>query len=79
MQIIESDERKSSGEVPPEDMNGRARVLGRTNDVHHWGVEREGRGDVDLNQDQGVVMDSGTPLKIVECTNQERGSSKACV
>ena len=51
MKIIESDEGKSGQKIPPKDMNGRTGVLGRTNNVHHWGVKREGGGDVDLDDD----------------------------
>ena len=79
MKIIESDEGKSGWEIPPKDMEGRARVLGGTNDMHHRGVEGESRGNVNLNYDQGVMMDSRTPLKIMERTNKEGGSSETCV
>ena len=60
-------------------MNGRTGVLGRTNNVHHLGVKGKGWGDVDLNDDQGVVMDFRTPLEIMKRTNKERGSSKSCI
>ena len=79
MKIVESDKRKSGRKVPPKDMNRRTRVLRRTNDVHHRGVKRKGGGDVDLNDNQRVVMDFRTPLKIMKCTDKERGSSKTCV
>ena len=79
MQIIESGERKSGGEIPPKNMNGRAGVLGRVDDVHHRGVKGKGGGDVDLNNNQRVMMDFRTPLKIMECTNKEGGSSETCV
>ena len=49
LQIIKSDKGESGREIPPEDMNGRARVLGGVNDMHHRGVKREGRGDMDLD------------------------------
>ena len=51
LEIVESDKGESGWEVPPKDMNRRARVLGRTDDVHHRGVEGEGRGNMDLNDD----------------------------
>ena len=57
MEIVESNEGKSGRKVPPKDMNGGARVLRRANNVHHRGVKREGRGNMNLNNDQGVVMD----------------------
>ena len=79
MKIVESDEGKSGQKVPPKDMNRRTRVLGRTNDMHHRGVKGKGGGDVDLNDNQRVMMDLRTPLKIMKCTNKERGSSKTCV
>ena len=79
MKIIESDEGKSGWEIPPKDMEGRARVLGRTNNMHHRGVEGESGGNMNLNYDQGVVMDSRTPLKIMKRTNKERRSSETCV
>ena len=79
MQIIKSDERKSGREIPPKDMNGRAGVLGRADDVHHRGVKGKGGGNVDLNNNQRVMMDLRTPLKIMKCTNKERGSSETCV
>ena len=79
LKIVESDERKSGRKVPPKNVNRRTRVLGRANNVHHWGVKGKGGGDVDLNNNQRVVMDFRTPLKIMKCTNEERGSSKACV
>ena len=46
LEIIKGDERKSGWEVPPKDMDGRAGVLGGVNDVHHRGVEREGRREI---------------------------------
>ena len=49
LKIIKSDERKSGWEVPPKDVDGRARVLRRTNDVHHRGVKGEGGRDVNLD------------------------------
>ena len=79
MKIIESDEGKSGWEIPPKDMEGRARVLGGTNDMHHWGVEGESGGNVNLNYDQRVMMDSRTPLKIMERTNKGGRSSETCV
>ena len=79
MQIIESDEGESSREVPPKDMNGRAGVLRGTNDMHHQGVKGKGWGDMYLNDDQGVVMDFGAPLKVMERTNRERGRSKTSI
>ena len=79
LQIIESDERESSREIPPKNMKGRAGVLGRANDMHHRGVKREHWRDMNLNYDQGVVMYFRTPLKVMECTDKEGGSSKASV
>ena len=79
MKIVESDERKSGWKIPPKNMDGRARVLGRANDVHHRGVKGKGGGNVDLNYNQRVMMDLRAPLKIMKCTNKERGSSEACV
>ena len=79
MKIVESDERKSGWEIPPKNMKGRARVLGGANNMHYWSVEREGWGNMDLNYDQGVMMDSRTPLKIMKRTNKERRSSETCV
>ena len=79
LKIVESNEGKSVWKVPPKNMNGRTRVLGRANDVHHRGVKGKGGGNVDLDDDQRVVMDLRTPLKIMKCTNEERRSSKTCV
>ena len=72
LQVVESNEGKSGRKIPPKDVNRRARVLGGVNNMHHWGVEGKGRGDMNLDYDQGVVMDSGTPLKVMECTKEER-------
>ena len=47
--------------------------------MHHRGVKGKGGGDMNLNYDQRVVVDLRTPLKIVKCTDEERGSSKTCV
>ena len=79
MKIVESDEGKGIRKIPPKDMNGGARVLRGVNDMHYWGVERKGWGDMDLNNDQGVVMDLRTPLKIMKCANKERRSCETCV
>ena len=49
LKIVESDKRKSSGEVPPENMNRGAGVLGRTNNVYHRGIKGEGRRNMDLD------------------------------
>ena len=76
---MEGDKGKSSREIPPKDVNGRARVLGRANNMHHWGVKREGWRDVNLNYNQRVVMYLRVPLKVVERTNKKRGSSKTGV
>ena len=57
LQIIKRNEREGSREIPPKDMNGGAGVLRRSNDVHHRGVKRKGRGDVNLNNNQGIVVD----------------------
>ena len=79
MEIVEGDEGKSGWKVPPKNMKRRARVLGGANNLHHQGVEREGWGNMNLNYDQGVMMDSRTPLKIMKRTNEERRGSKTCV
>ena len=79
LKIVESNEGKSGWKVPPKNMERRARILRGANDMHHWGVKREGWGNMNLNYDQGVVMDSGTPLKVMERTNKERGCSKTGV
>ena len=79
LQIFVSDEGKSSRKIPPKDMNGRARVLRGANDMHYRGVERKGWGDVNLNNNQGVMMNFRTPLKVMKRTNEERGSSESCV
>ena len=42
LQIIESDDWESGREIPPEDVNRGAGVLGRANNVYHWSVKREG-------------------------------------
>ena len=47
--------------------------------MHHRGVKGKGRGDVNLNYNQRVVMDFRTPLKIMEHTNKERRSSESGV
>ena len=49
MKIAESNEGKSGWKIPPKNMDGRAGVLGRANDVHHWSVKGKGGGDVNLN------------------------------
>ena len=49
LEIIEGDKRKGGWKIPPENMNGWARVLGGTNDVHYWGIKGKGRRDVNLN------------------------------
>ena len=79
MKIIESDEGKSSWEIPPKNMERRARVLGGTNDMHHWGVKREGWGNVNLNYNQGIMMYLRTPLKVVERTDEKGGSGETGV
>ena len=79
MQIIESDEGESGRKIPPKDMNGRAGVLGRTNDVYYWKVEREGWGDVNLNYNQRVMVYFGTPLKVMERADEEGRGSETCV
>ena len=79
MKIVESDEGKSSWEIPPKNMEGGARVLGRANDMHHQGVRREGWRNVNLDYNPGVMMHLRTPLKVVECTNKKGGSGKTGV
>ena len=51
LQIIKGNNGESSREVPPKDVNRRAGVLGRTNDVYYWKIEREGWGNMNLNDD----------------------------
>ena len=77
LQVIESDDWKSGWKIPPKDVNRRAGVLGGTNDMHYRSVEREGGRDVNLYNDQGVMVNSGTPLKVVESTDEKRRSSKS--
>ena len=79
LKIVESDEGKSIWEVPPTNMKRRTRVLGGTNDMHHRGVKRKGWRDMDLNDDQGVMVNCRTPLKVMERTNKKRGCSKTGV
>ena len=79
MKIVESDEGKSGWKIPPKNVDRRAGVLGRANDVHHRGVKGKGGGNVNLNDNQRVMMNLRTPLKIMKCTNEERGSSETCV
>ena len=79
MQVIEGDERKSSREIPPKDMNGGAGVLRGVNDMYHRGVKRKGWGNMNLNNDQGVMMNFRAPLKVMKRTNKERGCSEASV
>ena len=47
--------------------------------MHHWGVKRKGWRDMDLNDDQGIMMNGRAPLKVVERTNKEGRSSKTGV
>ena len=49
LQIIESDKGKSSGKIPPKDVNGGAGVLRGANDMHHRGVKGESRRDMNLH------------------------------
>ena len=79
MQIVESNEGEGSRKIPPKDVNGRAGVLGRTNNVYYWKVEREGWGDVNLNYNQRVMVHFRTPLKVMERTDEEGRSSETCV
>ena len=79
LQIIKSVKREGSRKIPPEDVDGGAGVLGRANDMHHWGVKGEGRRNMNLNQDQGEMMDRRAPLKVVEHTDEERRPSKTSV
>ena len=48
LQVIKSDEGKSSRKIPPKDVNGRAGVLRGANNMHHWGVKGEGGRDMNL-------------------------------
>ena len=43
------------------------------------GVEGKGWRDMNLNNDQGVMVNCRAPLKVVERTNKERGSSETGV
>ena len=45
LQIIEGNKREGSRKIPPKDMNGRARVLGRVNDVY-YGRLKEKAGEM---------------------------------
>ena len=75
LQVIKGDNGKSSREIPPKDVNGGAGVLRRMNDVYYWKVERESWGDVNLNDNQGIMVYFRTPLKVMESTDEEgRGS-----
>ena len=76
LKIIQSDERKSHREIPPEDVNGRARVLGGSNDMNDGILKGKGRGNVDMNNDQGVAVKSGAPLKVMKCTKEKGGAVK---
>ena len=79
LQIIESDKGESGWKIPPKNMNGGAGVLGGTNDMHYWSVKGEGWRNMYLNDDQRVVMNFRPPLKVVERTDEERGSGETCV
>ena len=78
-QIVESDKGESSREISPKNMNGGTGVLRGTDDVHHRGVKGEGWRNMYLNDDQRVVMNFGSPLKVVERTNKKGGSSETCI
>ena len=47
--------------------------------MHHRGVKREGWGDMNLNYNQGKTVKAGSPLKVMESTNEERGRSETSV
>ena len=79
LQIVECDEGKSSRKIPPKDMNGGTGVLGGTNNMDHRGVKGKGGGDVDLNNNQGIMMDLRAPLKIMKCANEKRRGGETCV
>ena len=79
MKVVESNEGKSGWEIPPKDVKGGTRVLGRTNNVHYRGVKRKGWRNMDLNDDERVVVNCRAPLKVVKRTNKERGSSESGV
>ena len=79
LQIIESDKGESGRKIPPKNMNRGAGVLRGANDMHYRSAKGEGGGNMYLNDDQRVVMDFRSPLKVVERTNKERGSSETCV
>ena len=49
LQIIKNIEGESSRKIPPKDMNRRAGVLRRTNNMHHWGVKGKGQRGMDLD------------------------------
>ena len=60
-------------------MNGGTGVLGRGNNMNNRILEGKRRGDMNLNNDQGVTMKGRTPLKVVECTEGERQGSETSI
>ena len=79
LQIIEGNKRESSREIPPKDMNGRAGVLGRMNDMYYWEVEGEGWGDVDLHYNQRIMVYLRTPLKAMKRTDEKRRGGETSI
>ena len=79
MKVIKGNKREGSGEIPPENMNGRAGVLGRGYNMNYGILEGKGRRNMNLNNNQGVTMKNGTPLKVMECTGEKGGCSEASV
>ena len=79
LQIVESRGREGCREIPPEDVNGRARVLGRAHNMHHRGVKRKGRGKMNLNYNQRETVELRSPLKVMESTDKEGRHSKTSV
>ena len=46
LEVIEGNKRKGSRKIPPEDVNGGARVLGRCYDVNDRVLKGESRGNI---------------------------------
>ena len=47
--------------------------------MHYRGVKREGRGDVNLNYNQGETVKVGLPLEVMKGTDEKRGRSETSV
>ena len=48
LQVVKSNKGKSSGKIPPKDVNRETGVLRRANNMHHQGVKGEGRRNMNL-------------------------------